>query len=120
MTEANNSTESDRPTDAAQSFGGLPKWQNRPEVYEEYDCQSCRQQHRYTRPYAVPMVLFGFVFWLRWTDNVFECPSCIRFRIWIRLIPSLLLANVTFPIMLVWLGILYARSYSRVPYDAGR
>jgi hypothetical protein len=102
---------------ADSTFSDLPKWQPRPEVYEEYPCQCCGQPSRLTRSYTVPLVLFGLVFWLRWTETVFECPRCIRRRLWRGLPIRLLLANMVAPIMLIWMGVLYGRSYSQRPFS---
>jgi hypothetical protein len=104
----------------AAPFGGLPAWTPRPEVYEEYLCESCRRPSRYTRLYRLSYLFFGLVFFLQWSRDHVRCPRCMRRRIAWGLLPALLLANFLSPVVVVWWGRTFVRTYSRLPYDDGR
>lgn len=106
--------------DPASRFGGLPAWTPRPEVYEEYRCEGCLRPSRYTRPYAVPYLFFGLVFFVRWSKAYARCPGCMRRKIVWGLLPALLLANFLSPLVLVWWAGVFGRTYSRLPFDDGR
>jgi hypothetical protein len=101
-------------------FGGLPAWTPRPETYEEYLCEGCLKPSRYTRLYSLHYLFFGLLFFTQWSKTYARCPGCMRRRIAWGLLPALLLANFLSPLVLVWWGGTFARTFSRLPHDDGR
>lgn len=106
----------------APNFSGLPKWQPRPEPAPppppdiRIECQSCHERHRYTRQYWLPIVIFAvFITVWRWESYVY-CPKCMRWRVVLYLIPSMLIATVAFPFVLVtWLWVFFQTFSKRPP-----
>ena len=65
-------------------------------------------------PFNLLLFFLPFSFSLfRFFYSVVKCPSCMRAFLRQRLLLSLLLANVLFPVVFIWWVALYFRTFSR-------
>lgn len=106
--------------DSASFLGGVSTWTPRPEAYEEYPCEGCLKPSRYTRPYTLSYLFFGLLFYIGWSRGYARCPRCMRRKIAWHLLPALLLANFLSPVVLLWWGGAFVKTFSRLPYDDRR
>ncbi|WP_020470722.1 hypothetical protein [Zavarzinella formosa] len=112
--------DSDKAKPPADSFAGLPVWQPRPEIYEEYECPSCLRPSRYVRPYTLDIIIFLIFFATKYSETYVRCPRCMRRKILVSLLPALLVSTIASPLVLVTWGWTFFRTFSKLPYDDGR
>ncbi len=99
------------------SFSQLPTYPGNPFVISEIICQECEEVRPGTKCYPVLHVvclLFGFYSRI---DHVVKCPACMRRFIVRRILPSLLLANLGSPLVLIWWVVLFIRTFTRLDDD---
>lgn len=76
-------------------------------------CDECEQPRTGTASYTILHIIFlvWFVVWRY--DSVFKCPQCMRAYLLQRFPLSLLLATVFAPVIVVWWGVLFLRTFGR-------
>jgi hypothetical protein len=95
----------------ASLFSGLPSFPAAGTT--ELVCNECGQPNPGTASYSVLHIIFLLVVVVWRIDPVFKCPGCMRAYLLQRLPLGLLLATVFAPLVLVWWGVLFVRTFGR-------
>jgi hypothetical protein len=93
-------------------FSQLPKHPNAySDLPTEIPCPWCQKYAYDQRTYALlTLVFIGFWAYAR-ADDVTLCPGCMRQALLQRTLINLLTANVISPVVILWHGILFVRTF---------
>lgn len=98
------------------SFSALPNYPTNPFRLSEIDpvaCGECEEIRPDIKPYDVLHMVFLPYFSYCRCDTHFKCPGCMRRFLCRRILPALLFANVFSPVILIWWGLLFLRTFLR-------